>query len=279
MSYFKRVMYVDRYEDGVWQENAGFLKVTKKTGENGAMCLWMNLFEGVCVKRSACTVKIVGERREYGVLGETILYEGRGMIPIENMEDVFERMDIPRWEEVWLKLELDGAVYAGCILRKGNGRKETVSNEEDELVFFEKKETSELQKETPVSECAEIKASEQRMDMMKGDKWSQLWITFKHLKPFEDEREYLQLGLPDLVILSEQYYRMAENSFLRHGYYNYGHLVLTKMRKRGKEKVCLGVPGNYYEKEDTQPSSCIKHGCYIISRLRKQGGRGTGYSR
>ena len=67
--------------------------------------------------------------------------------------------------------------------------------------------------------------------------------------PFEDERVYLKIELQDLVVLSRLYYRLVENSFLLHGYYNYGHLILTKVHRRGQERICVGVPGNYYEKE------------------------------
>ena len=84
---------------------------------------------------------------------------------------------------------------------------------------------------------------------MKGDKWQQLREVLPHIRPFEDDREYLRLDLKDLIILPRLYYRLVDNSFLLHGYYNYGHLILTKVMRRGQEKICVGVPGNYYEKE------------------------------
>ena len=37
----------------------------------------------------------------------------------------------------------------------------------------------------------------------------------------------------------------VHNSFLLHGYYNYGHIILDET----KEEPRLGVPGNYYERE------------------------------
>ena len=88
-----------------------------------------------------------------------------------------------------------------------------------------------------------------RMMRMHRDKWQQLWESFPHIRPFQDEREYLQLTLQDLIVLPKSSYSMAENSFLLHGYYNYEHLILTKLYKRGTEKYYIGVPGNYYVKE------------------------------
>lgn len=49
----------------------------------------------------------------------------------------------------------------------------------------------------------------------------------------------------DLVILPRCEWRLANNSFLVHGYYNYHHLILTVADDRLK----LGVPGVYYPQE------------------------------
>lgn len=84
---------------------------------------------------------------------------------------------------------------------------------------------------------------------MKRDKWQQLCVQLPHIHPFQDEREYLRLNLQDLLMLSAKYYRLVENSFLLHGFYNYEHLILARSRRRGGEKYYLGVPGNYYERE------------------------------
>ena len=42
---------------------------------------------------------------------------------------------------------------------------------------------------------------------------------------------------------------MANNSFLLHGYYNYKHLILSRLEKRGNATYYIGVPGNFYERE------------------------------
>ena len=81
------------------------------------------------------------------------------------------------------------------------------------------------------------------------DKWKQLWEIYPHIAPFRDEREYLSVGPNDFVILPRKYYRMVNNSFLLHGYYNYKHLILKKMVCRGEERYYIGVPGNFYDRE------------------------------
>ena len=84
---------------------------------------------------------------------------------------------------------------------------------------------------------------------MQENKWKQLWETYPHIAPFFDDREYLSIVPGDFVIFSQKCYRLVGNSFLLHGFYNHGHLILTKVMKKGDEVYYLGVPGNFYDKE------------------------------
>lgn len=53
----------------------------------------------------------------------------------------------------------------------------------------------------------------------------------------------------DFVLFPAASYRMVNNSFLLHGYYNYHHLLLGRVEKRGENFYYIGVPGNFYERE------------------------------
>lgn len=81
------------------------------------------------------------------------------------------------------------------------------------------------------------------------NKWEQLNRIYPKIQPFRDVREYLSIAPCDFVILSEHYQEMVQNSFLLHGYYNYGHLILTKIKEGIDDNYYLGVPGVYYERE------------------------------
>ena len=81
------------------------------------------------------------------------------------------------------------------------------------------------------------------------DKWKQLADIYPHISPFHDERDYLSIGPNDFVVLPKKHYRLISNSFLLHGFYNYGHLILARTVKRGEEMFYLGVPGNFFERE------------------------------
>lgn len=82
-----------------------------------------------------------------------------------------------------------------------------------------------------------------------SNKWEQLAEIYPHITPFRDEREYLSVGLNDFVILPSKYFRLIQNSFLLHGYYNYNHLVLKRLQRMGREQFYIGVPGNFFERE------------------------------
>lgn len=81
------------------------------------------------------------------------------------------------------------------------------------------------------------------------DKWRQLSAIYPHIRPFRDGRDYLSLGPADFVLFSEESYRAVNNSFLLHGYYNYHHLILTRLERRGETVYYLGVPGTYFDRE------------------------------
>lgn len=81
------------------------------------------------------------------------------------------------------------------------------------------------------------------------DKWLQLCAIYPHIKPFQDQREYLSIRPQDFVLLSADSYKAAGNSFMLHGYYNYRHLILTREERRGEILYYVGVPGNYYDRE------------------------------
>ena len=90
----------------------------------------------------------------------------------------------------------------------------------------------------PVSDCT-----------CKGDKWEQLCTMYPVIHPFGDGREYLSIAPADFVVLRQEYYKMTHNSFLLHGYYNYRHLILGRLKEENGWQYYLGVPGNFYHRE------------------------------
>ena len=72
---------------------------------------------------------------------------------------------------------------------------------------------------------------------------------YPEIHPFRDSREYLSIAPKDFVVLCKEYQRLVHNSFLLHGYYNYRHLILGRIRQKDAWQYYIGVPGNFYDRE------------------------------
>lgn len=53
----------------------------------------------------------------------------------------------------------------------------------------------------------------------------------------------------DLGKLPIEFWYLANNSFLLHGYYSYRHLLFMKIRNREEWQYAIGVPGKEKEQE------------------------------
>lgn len=84
--------------------------------------------------------------------------------------------------------------------------------------------------------------------------WEQQWQLFTAAHPAfwpfdEDEGVYgVKLELRDFKILPKQYWYLANNSFLLHGYFNY-HYILFGYMDGEKKRWFLGVPGVFQNQE------------------------------
>ena len=116
-----------------------------------------------------------------------------------------------------------------------------------------KKQMSEAKEENGIDQKISLQKNGMdnrgRKNGLACSKWQQLWYLYPHRIPFHDEREYLSVRPEDFVILNSRSYKLVNNSFLLHGFFNYDYLLLGRMEKEGKERFYIGVPGNFYERE------------------------------
>lgn len=137
---------------------------------------------------------------------------------------------------------------------KTNKQGDSVGGEEDDRPFAgrrafsadlaESSEAAYASMENPALHAAGGSRSE--------DKWTRLQRSYKTVHPFGDERTFLSVELRDFHLLTAPYQRLANNSFLLHGFYNYRHLILGPDKELGDSNgFCfyLGVPGTYFERE------------------------------
>ena len=180
-----------------------------------------------------------------------------------------EQILIKKMETKEMSVEKEGTISGTAVKEE---EKEVLKEKEEAMIpeaaVKEKEREALKEKEATITETGEKEIEkEASMSELKGSpevnetdnrgrkngmaysKWQQLWYLYPHRIPFHDDREYLSVRPEDFVILSSRSYKLINNSFLLHGFFNYDYLLLGRMEKEGKEKFYIGVPGSFYERE------------------------------
>ena len=87
------------------------------------------------------------------------------------------------------------------------------------------------------------------MEPLHDNKWQQLCKEYPKVHPFPGKKTFLSINPEDFIILQQEYQKLVHNSFLLHGFYNYGHMILGKLSEEEEAPIYIGVPGVYYERE------------------------------
>lgn len=135
--------------------------------------------------------------------------------------------------------EIDDVV--GIVFRRGNGEKYTAGWEDD---LFEQEE--EPSQNIPMPEVVMSEATTQKSDTQvtippcteDGEMEIEEYITPRNVI-------YEKIQRQGLSRLPRREWRIANNSFLLHGFYNYHHLLYIEE----DGNVLIGVPGIFHEKE------------------------------
>lgn len=108
---------------------------------------------------------------------------------------------------------------------------------EVETQFGDDEETENLEEEQPEKKDQEtVEESSEKKDLKKDDRD----INLQNFR-----RQIMKIQRGEISILPRCEWKLANNNFLLHGYYNYRHLVLIDEGNQLK----LGVPGIYHERE------------------------------
>ena len=136
---------------------------------------------------------------------------------------------------------------------------ELPSEVEQEAAFYQEEHT-EKENESANEEKAETQqAEEDKRETDSTDKAENRWETQKNedgrieaefqenqeITAQKSQRQIMKIQRGEISILPRCEWRLANNNFLLHGYYNYRHLVLIDEG----DKLKLGVPGIYHERE------------------------------
>ena len=130
----------------------------------------------------------------------------------------------------------------------GRSQPREVRSQSEEVGKSRSREAGSRSEEGLGNRCRDFGRQPEAVPLLE-DKWLQLCAIYPHIKPFQDQREYLSIRPQDFVLFSADSYKAAGNSFMLHGYYNYRHLILAREERRGEILYYVGVPGNYYDRE------------------------------
>lgn len=261
--YEKNIHYLDLWEYGEKVSNAGFVKVDVRDEE----CrIWIS-----AKKLYAPDVVIAGiyllAQGEEQLADQMIMHQGMGTyaakwesdnlaqtgIAYENWEGIRIEISQQRYiEKMWGKKKKDWLQSMQEIKVK-----ESSPAEKAVKLYEEQSEGPSKRKEPQEAEVQPEKQEEELLtevktetgDRLPATKWALINQYYKKKKPFGDEREFLCISPEDLILLPEKYEHLFKNSFLLHGYYAYGHLLLGALDVQQRNMYRLYIPGAGHEKE------------------------------
>ena len=263
MRYDRRIKYLDYLENGERVRGCGFARLELRDSH---LIMELNVRGLRCAEGLACDV-VLWSRVQEAAVGKITFYSGEGKFRHEcHVENEIGKTGIAYQELSEIRIRVGEGRLVSCAFRENE-------RESAELSSAEQRKAVETAVQCADKECGEAEAVQQRENpqevkrlepesrqernlpepaavmTLQEDKWRQLCTVYPHVNPFGDEREYLSVGPADFVLFSADSYRAANNSFLLHGFYNYGHLILTRVERKGEILYYLGVPGNYFERE------------------------------
>lgn len=275
------IRYLYEYEQGKRMRNVGFVKVEqgedecslnihgkglRMSGDNSLQIYLIYEENGDCVgiwQREADNVN--------PALNETLRCTKEDTGGEANFEKIngvlLEHADGRRYAAVWdetpmnisgMRRWIPSDLPKSDLARQGSLSEEMHSSLPDETqskgeeMPGEESELSGILKEEkePLSDVAE---AAEEIPLIKGEdlsvlqgegniqKMAETWNSQKTVKTWRIRK----IQRSELSKLARCEWRLANNNFLLHGYYNYHHLVLLE----SSERLLLGVPGIYHEKE------------------------------
>lgn len=256
--YEKRTKYLDYVEHGTKIKNGGVLQ----TETEGKLCKVRVNVRGLYPTDSVSVEMYLLSDEKSHKVDEFILECGNGIYSaVWNVNDLGgSGIDYEEWDGILLKVSeyrflkckwemqnLQEDARMEMETEKEEEPKPVLQEEEIQATVMEVKHITEEILKVEETEVPEVKKT--RFAELYEDKWRQLQQHYRTVRPFGDGRNYLSVTPGDFIVLAKEYQRLVSNSFLLHGYYNYGHLILARIEEKEGYVYYLGVPGIYHERE------------------------------
>ena len=128
-------------------------------------------------------------------------------------------------------------------------KQERSDNQKEEIQEIKKEENAIIHGIQEKYEMPIIRKEVEVIKPIPEDKWELLCLEYPKVHPFPGGKVFLSIKPKDFIILRQEYQKLVNNSFLLHGFYNYGHMIMGKLSEEEQAPFYIGVPGVYYERE------------------------------
>ncbi len=276
--YEKKIVYLSLYESGIKKASAGFTRVSR---EKNAFVLDIHIKNDNIFFGRKYPIFLIADKGiiEWGTItGQQGKADARRCFELKDGHACFEDEKFEEKDIHGILITLDGQCEISGYWQEAEGGLAGKSNSDLSAAGMEETCEKKLPQGESSGESIFVEGTLAESVSVEGDyakkmpvegaalkkeffiqpasenKWERLQSSYKTVHPFGDERVFLWVELKDLIILQAPYQKLANNSFLLHGFYNYRHMILGLDRELGGgEGDCfyLGVPGTYFDREKT----------------------------
>ena len=231
VEYHRQIRYLDYMENGLRTRGAGFIKIEREDN----LCSISLQVSGLYRKDHFTRSFLLLDGEKEHELCRLQLADGGIKLYLEGLDcDNLNGKGLKYEQIKGIRIPISEGKEILCMLEAQQEAKAVIKKAEHDtfIPLQELAPSLELvQSELPKEHIVKKEEVAESAPSIKDDKWEQLWEIYPHKNPFSDDREYLAIGPGDFVVLSERNYRLVNNSFLLHGYYNYHHLILTRIKE------------------------------------------------
>ncbi len=227
------VTYLYECQRGNKSKNVGFIRVNVRDERITLEVYLRNLVRAEDVGK---IFLLIYKEDLYGIeLGEVKIQNGQSDSSIEVKTEDIKVNDFSLENVEGIGIRLDSGVYIASCWKDGYAEY-IVRGEFKE----EKQSVIEMKTEEEIKILNELVAAEEGEKFVDEEK--------SDIQP-QPITQYEKIDLSQIRDLPSPNWHLAANSFLVHGFWNYGYLVLKKDVEKGQKTLSLGVPGIYEKPE------------------------------
>ena len=260
------VTYLYECERGNKTKNVGFIRINVRGAETTMEVYIRNVARTTDAGKLFVLIDKKSQETK-GLLGielvDVMITNGQSDAKVAVQTENIKGKDVSLNDIVGVGIRLDSGLYiASCwrdaqadeIVRGEFVLEESIAEAEEQI------EPDDTRKETLVA--AEESASQSE-------------VAYRQELPLEKSMPtYEKIDLAQIRDLPSPNWYLATNSFLVHGFWNYGYLVLKKEMEEGEEILSLGVPG-IFEKPEAVMATLFGFPSFEVIEKNQEAKEGT----